>query len=139
EGERDFAGLVASMPAGFDVLFYGGSFEGVAILKALREAGLSQLMATGDGCWDVRNFLQPAGDLASSGEGVLVLSATPELRRVEGSRHSPGAMRPVSVRSATMPRTRTTRPVLSSAGSRWRLPKAARHGGASLPRCVRSA
>jgi branched-chain amino acid transport system substrate-binding protein len=86
EGERDFADLVASLPTGFDVLFYGGSFEGVAILKALRDAGLSQLMATGDGCWDVKNFLQPAGDLASFGEGVLALSATPELGRVEGSR-----------------------------------------------------
>jgi branched-chain amino acid transport system substrate-binding protein len=86
EGERDFAGLVASLPTDFDVLFYGGSFEGVAILEALREARLTQLMATGDGCWDVKNFLEPAADLASSGEGVLVLSATPEIGQVDGSR-----------------------------------------------------
>lgn len=85
EGTRDFHALIAELPRDFDVLFYGGSFEGVAILKALRKAGLPQLFAAGDGCWDRWNFLEPAGTLASLDEGVLVLSATPEVGRVPGS------------------------------------------------------
>lgn len=85
EGSRHFDPLVASLRANFDVLFYGGSFEGAYILKAMRHAGLGQLFASGDGCWDTTNFLEPAGDAATVGEGVLVLSATPELGRVAGS------------------------------------------------------
>ncbi len=85
EGEQDFRGLVRSLPEGMDTLFYGGTFEGAALLKALRANGMHQLMATGDGCWDVGNFLEPAGAVAEQGEGVLVLSACPELGTVPGS------------------------------------------------------
>jgi len=85
EGQRDFQALGAGLPADFDVLFYGGSFEGASILRSMREAGRPQLFAAGDGCWDVANFLQPAAEMATEGEGVLVLSATPELGRVPGS------------------------------------------------------
>ncbi|RWP50445.1 ABC transporter substrate-binding protein [Mesorhizobium sp.] len=51
----------------------------------MRRAGLHQLFASGDGCWDAVNFLEPAGETATLGEGVLVLSATPEVGRVAGS------------------------------------------------------
>ncbi|RWC46228.1 branched-chain amino acid ABC transporter substrate-binding protein [Mesorhizobium sp.] len=85
EGSRDFDPLVASLRADFDLLFYGGSFEGAFILRAMRRAGLHQLFASGDGCWDAVNFLEPAGETATLGEGVLVLSATPEVGRVAGS------------------------------------------------------
>jgi branched-chain amino acid transport system substrate-binding protein len=90
EGRRDFADLVGALPPRFDVLFYGGSFEGAAILTAMRAAGLDQLFASGDGCWDRKNFLQPAGDAAMAGEGVLVLSACPEIGRIDGSREFAG-------------------------------------------------
>jgi branched-chain amino acid transport system substrate-binding protein len=72
EGKKDFAELVATLPNEMDVLFYGGTFEGAPLLKAMRSRGLHQLMATGDGCWDVRNFLEPASEAAEQGEGVLV-------------------------------------------------------------------
>jgi branched-chain amino acid transport system substrate-binding protein len=85
EGQRDFGSLVRALPKAFDLLFYGGSFEGAFILRALRAAGLSQLFAAGDGCWDRTGFLEPAGEAAMAGEGVLVLSATPEVGRVPGS------------------------------------------------------
>jgi len=84
-GERDFGPLVSALPKDFDVLFYGGAFEGAFLLRAMRERGLRQLFAAGDGCWDVTNFVEPAGDAASKGEGVLVLAATPEIGRVPGS------------------------------------------------------
>lgn len=84
-GEQAFAELVDACPADFDLLFYGGSFEGAPILRAMRAAGCDQLFAAGDGCWDVVNFLQPAENAATQGEGVLVLSATLELGRVPGS------------------------------------------------------
>jgi branched-chain amino acid transport system substrate-binding protein len=84
-GQRDLEALVPRFPASFDLLFYGGSFEGAAILRAMRAAGLHQLFAAGDGCWDRVNFLEPAGEAAMAGEGVLVLSATPEIGRVAGS------------------------------------------------------
>ncbi len=90
EGNRDFSALVRGFPPDFDVLFYGGSFEGAYILRAMRAARLTQLFAAGDGCWDLYNFLQPATEASSetltAGEGVLVLSATPEPGRVPGSR-----------------------------------------------------
>jgi len=85
-GERDFGPLVSALPKEFDVLFYGGAFEGAFLLKAMRESGLTQLFAAGDGCWDITNFVEPAGDAARKGEGVLVLAATPEIGRVPGSR-----------------------------------------------------
>jgi branched-chain amino acid transport system substrate-binding protein len=86
EGQRDFDSLVAALRCDFDVLFYGGSFEGAFILKAMRRQGLEQLFASGDGCWDRWSFLDIAAKEASLGEGALVLSATPELGRVPGSK-----------------------------------------------------
>jgi branched-chain amino acid transport system substrate-binding protein len=85
EGEKDFRALVAQLPRDMDVVFYGGTFEGAPLLKALRSEDRMQLLATGDGCWDRLNFLLPAGAAATSGEGVLVLSACPEAGYVEGS------------------------------------------------------
>lgn len=85
EGTEDFESIAKRMPANSDHVFYGGTFEGAPLLRSLREAGNNNLFATGDGCWDVTNFLEPAGSAVSVGEGVLVLSATPELGRVEGS------------------------------------------------------
>jgi branched-chain amino acid transport system substrate-binding protein len=84
-GERDFANLVNAFPKDFDMVFYGGAFEGAALLKAMRRAGLRQLFAAGDGCWDTVNFLEPAGYDAAAGEGILVLAATPAFGRVGGS------------------------------------------------------
>jgi branched-chain amino acid transport system substrate-binding protein len=84
-GKRNFQSLIAALPKEFELLFYGGTFEGASILKAMREAGLMQRFAAGDGCWDVKNFVEPAGDALSRGEGVLVLSATPAIGYVRGS------------------------------------------------------
>jgi branched-chain amino acid transport system substrate-binding protein len=77
--------MVRSFPHHFDLLFYGGSFDGAALLKTMRTAGLPQLFAAGDGCWDVRNFVDPAAAAASAGEGVLVLAATLAVGRMQGS------------------------------------------------------
>jgi len=85
EGEEEFRPLVASCHRGADCIFYGGTFEGAPLLKALRSQGDGRLLATGDGCWDVPNFLQPAGAAAEQGEGVLVLSACRQLGYVRGS------------------------------------------------------
>jgi branched-chain amino acid transport system substrate-binding protein len=84
-GARDFSRLIHELPTDFDVLFYGGTFEGAYILKSMRASGLDQLFAAGDGCWDTRNFLQPAGVSATQGEGVLVLAATPAVGYVPQS------------------------------------------------------
>jgi branched-chain amino acid transport system substrate-binding protein len=84
-GVRDFAAEVKTLPSEFDVLFYSGMLEGAFILKAMRAAGLNQLFAAGDGCWDIPHFLEPAGASATEGEGVLVLSASPEIGRIPGS------------------------------------------------------
>ncbi|MDW6021682.1 branched-chain amino acid ABC transporter substrate-binding protein [Mesorhizobium sp. BAC0120] len=86
EGAKDFADLVGHLPADMDALFYGGTFEGAPLLRAMRSHGLSQLFATGDGCWDISNFLEPTGAAAEQGEGVLVLSACPEIGSVQGTR-----------------------------------------------------
>jgi branched-chain amino acid transport system substrate-binding protein len=86
EGERDFSRLAAGLPPTPDLFFYGGTFEGADLLRALREAGLAQCFATGDGCWDVANFLEPAAGAATAGEGVLVLAASAAVGRVPGSR-----------------------------------------------------
>lgn len=85
EGATDFCPLVENFPATMDMVFYGGTFEGAPLPKELRRQGRSQLFATGDGCWDVVNFLQPAGPDVMEGEGVLVLSVCPELGYVPGS------------------------------------------------------
>jgi branched-chain amino acid transport system substrate-binding protein len=84
-GDRDFQALLASLPPNFDVLFYGGIAEASYVLRQMRERGLSQLFACGDGCWNVKGFIQPAGDATTKGEGVLVLSAAPAVGRVPGS------------------------------------------------------
>ena len=85
EGTTEFGSIVRSFPENIDLVFYGGTFEGAPLLKAMRAAGLPQLFATGDGCWDVWNFLEPTGEVAERGEGVLVLSACPEIGVVSGS------------------------------------------------------
>ncbi len=85
EGDTDLTALAGSLPGDFDLLFYGGTFEGAPLLKAFRASGYRQLMATGDGCWDVANFLKPAQDVVEKGEGVLVLSASSAIGDVEGS------------------------------------------------------
>lgn len=85
EGETRFDNLARELASRCDCLFYGGTYEGAPLLRALRDRARNQLVATGDGCWDIGNFLEPAGEIAESGEGVLVLSACPELGRVRGS------------------------------------------------------
>ena len=52
EGTTEFGGLVGSFPKNIDLVFYGGTFEGAPLLKAMRAAKLRHLLATGDGCWD---------------------------------------------------------------------------------------
>jgi len=84
-GDRDFQPLLAGLPASFDVLFFGGIAEAPYLLRQMRERGLNQLFACGDGCWNVKGFIQPAGEAATKGEGVLVLSAAPAVGRVPGS------------------------------------------------------
>jgi branched-chain amino acid transport system substrate-binding protein len=85
EGDTAAEDLIATLAVDYDVLFYGGTFEGAGLVRAMRAAGHGQLFAAGDGCWDGLNFLQPAGSAAEAGEGCLVLSATPELGVVPGS------------------------------------------------------
>jgi len=84
-GERDFRRLLGSLPPEFDTLFFGGIAEGAFILKQMREMGLNQLFACGDGCWDIKGFIQPSEGAATKGEGVLILSAAPAVGRVPGS------------------------------------------------------
>jgi branched-chain amino acid transport system substrate-binding protein len=85
EGETSFRSLVQSFPREADAIFYGGTFEGAPLLKEMRAQNDDRLFATGDGCWDIGNFLEPAGSAAEQGEGVLVLSACPQLGEVPGS------------------------------------------------------
>lgn len=84
-GDRDFQALLAGLPGDFDVLFFGGIAEAAYVLKQMRERGLNQLFACGDGCWNVKSFIQPAEGAATRGEGVIVLSAAPAVGRVPGS------------------------------------------------------
>jgi branched-chain amino acid transport system substrate-binding protein len=84
-GDREFQTLLAGLPAGFDVMFFGGIAEAPYLLQQMRERGLNQLFACGDGCWNVKGFIQPAGAAATRGEGVLILSAAPAIGRVPGS------------------------------------------------------
>jgi branched-chain amino acid transport system substrate-binding protein len=84
-GDTQFGDLVKGLPTDFDVLFFGGIREGALILKEMRAHGLNQLFACGDGCWDVKGFIVPAGDAAIKGEGVRILSAAPALGKVPGS------------------------------------------------------
>src|SRR5215472_5055616 len=84
-GDRDFQALLAGLPASFDVLFFGGIAEAPFLLRQMRERRRNQLFACGDGCWNVKGFIQPAGEAATKGEGVLVLSAAPAVGRVPGS------------------------------------------------------
>ena len=84
-GDRDFHALLGALPKDFDVLFYGGIAEAPYVLKQMREMGMNQLFACGDGCWSVKGFIQPAEGATTTGEGVLVLSAAPAIGRVAGS------------------------------------------------------
>jgi branched-chain amino acid transport system substrate-binding protein len=84
-GDRDFHALLGALPKDFDVLFYGGIAEAPYVLKQMREMGMNQLFACGDGCWSVKGFIQPAEGATTKGEGVLVLSAAPAIGRVPGS------------------------------------------------------
>ena len=84
-GDRDFQVLLAGLPPDFDVMFFGGIAEAPYLLQQMRERGQNQLFACGDGCWNVKGFIQPAGGAATRGEGVLVLSAAPAIGRVPGS------------------------------------------------------
>ncbi len=84
-GDRDFQALLAGLPPDFDVLFFGGIAEAAYVLKQMRDKGLNQLFACGDGCWNVKSFIQPAEGAATRGEGVIVLSAAPAVGRVPGS------------------------------------------------------
>ena len=84
-GQKDFQGLLAELPKDFDVLFFGGIAEAALVLRDMRAAGLNQLFACGDGCWDLKAFVAPAQGAATRGEGVLVLSAAPAVGRVAGS------------------------------------------------------
>jgi branched-chain amino acid transport system substrate-binding protein len=84
-GDTDFSGLIGGLPKDFDVLFFGGIREGALILKQMREGGVNQLFACGDGCWDVKGFIVPAQGAAMKGEGVRILSAAPSLGKVPGS------------------------------------------------------
>jgi branched-chain amino acid transport system substrate-binding protein len=85
EEYQDFYALVHKFPEEHDLLFYGGYNEGAPLLLAYRELEHMQLFAAGDGCWDVVDFLDPVGNKAETGEGVLILSASPEIGRVPGS------------------------------------------------------
>ena len=84
-GAADSSAEVAGLPKDFDVLFFAGIKEGAAIVRAMRAAGLEQAFACGDGCWSVGGFVKPAGDAATEGEGVRILSAAPALGKVPGS------------------------------------------------------
>jgi len=84
-GDRDFQALLAGLPPDFDVLFFGGIAEAAYVLKQMRDKGLNQLFACGDGCWNVKGFIQPAEGAATRGEGVIVLSAAPAVGKVPGS------------------------------------------------------
>jgi branched-chain amino acid transport system substrate-binding protein len=84
-GQKDFQPTVAGLPKEFDVLFFGGIAEAAPLLKEMRGAGIKQLFACGDGCWDVKGFLARTEGVAAQGEGVLILSAAPAVGRVPGS------------------------------------------------------
>ncbi len=84
-GQKDFQPTVAGLPKEFDVLFFGGIAEAAPLLKEMRGAGIKQIFACGDGCWDVKGFLARTEGVAAQGEGVLILSAAPAVGRVPGS------------------------------------------------------
>jgi branched-chain amino acid transport system substrate-binding protein len=85
-GDKDFTALLKGFPADFDVLFFGGIAEAAPLLKQMRQLGMNQLFACGDGCWDVKGFIIAAEGAAMSGEGVRILSAAPAVGKVPGSR-----------------------------------------------------
>src|SRR5215467_3633477 len=77
-GDRDFQPLLASLPPDFDVLFYAGIAEAAFVLRQMRERGLNQLFACGDGCWNVKGFIEPAEGAATKGGGVAGSAAFAE-------------------------------------------------------------
>jgi branched-chain amino acid transport system substrate-binding protein len=84
-GQKDFQASVAGLPRDFDVVFFGGIAEAAPLLKEMRAAGVKQIFACGDGCWDLKGFVARADGAATQGEGVLILSAAPAIGRVPGS------------------------------------------------------
>jgi branched-chain amino acid transport system substrate-binding protein len=85
-GDKDFAALLKGLPADFDVLLFAGIAEAAPLLKQMRDLGMNQLFACGDGCWDVKGFIIPSAGAATTGEGVRILSAAPAVGTVPGSR-----------------------------------------------------
>ncbi|MBV8824156.1 MAG: branched-chain amino acid ABC transporter substrate-binding protein [Bradyrhizobiaceae bacterium] len=85
QGDTDFRSLLGRLPKDFDLVFFAGIREGAYIVKDMRALGMSQLFACGDGCWSVDGFIKPAGDAATAGEGVRILSAAPAIGKVPGS------------------------------------------------------
>jgi hypothetical protein len=61
EGRDNFVALVNGFPEEADLVFDGGTFEGAPLLKEMRTQRYMRLFAAGDGCWDIGNFLVPAG------------------------------------------------------------------------------
>src|SRR4051794_39515967 len=49
-------------------ILYGVTFEGAPLLRGMRAQNDDRLFATGDGCWDIGNFLEPAGSAAEQGK-----------------------------------------------------------------------
>jgi branched-chain amino acid transport system substrate-binding protein len=85
-GDTEFANMLMALPKDFDVLMFAGIREGALILKQMRELGMNQLFACGDGCWDVNGFIIPSQGAAVKGEGVRILSAAPAIGKVPNSR-----------------------------------------------------
>ncbi|HXW27631.1 MAG TPA: branched-chain amino acid ABC transporter substrate-binding protein, partial [Xanthobacteraceae bacterium] len=83
--DTDFRPLLGRLPKDFDLVFFAGIREGAYIVKDMRALGLTQLFACGDGCWSVDGFIKPAGEAATAGEGVRILSAAPAVGKVPGS------------------------------------------------------
>jgi len=84
-GQTAVRPTIAGLPADLDVLFFGGIAKAAPLLRALRTAGRSQLFASGDGCWDLKGFVQKAQGAATSGAGVQILSAASSVGRLPGS------------------------------------------------------
>jgi branched-chain amino acid transport system substrate-binding protein len=85
-GDTEFTDMLKALPKDFDVLMFAGIREGALILKQMRELGMNQLFACGDGCWDVKGFIIPSQGAAVKGEGVRILSAARAIGKVANSR-----------------------------------------------------
>lgn len=85
-GDKDFRAVLGQLPKDFDVLFFGGIGEAALVVKQMRELGMNQLFACGDGCWDEEGFLRASEGAAAKGEGSLVATTAPEIGKVPGSK-----------------------------------------------------